>query len=69
MRMAPSHAAPKFWWELILVCVLVFLLVGARTQRNQERATDLATAARIAVEPSSELITVIPLIGPPLALK
>jgi hypothetical protein len=69
MRMAPSHAAPKFWWELILVCVLVFLLVGARSQRNQERATDLAAAARIAVAPSAEIIAVVPILGPPLALK
>ena len=80
MRMAPLHLKRKFWWELMFLGVLVFLLLGSRSQRQREVAlaglpAPIAMALAppvvnfVALVPKVEIgSAVIPLL-PPLALK
>ena len=63
--MAPIHVTRKFWWELIFVSVLVFLLVGVRSQTKREALT----TARPALDPVIELGVVVALPPIPLALN
>jgi len=66
VRMTPSHVKRKLWWELIFIGVLVFLLVGARTQRTQ----DVAVAARARPPaPSIKAAAIVTALAAPLTLK
>lgn len=63
--MSPIHVTRKFWWELIFVSVLVFLLVGVRSQTKR----DALTAAQPTLDPVIELGVVVALPPIPLALN
>src|ERR1043166_3048541 len=63
VRMAPLHMKRKFWWELILISLLVFLLASARSQRKQELAAAVVTVPLV-----PPAVVVAPLMAP-LALK
>jgi hypothetical protein len=63
--MAPIHVTRKFWWELIFISVLVFLLVGVRSQTKR----DVLTATRPALDPVIELGVLVAPPPIPLALN
>jgi hypothetical protein len=65
MRMDPIHVTRKFWWELIFISVLVFLLVGVRSQTKRE----VLAAAQAVLVPVIELGVVAAPPLKPLALN
>lgn len=49
MRMAPKHVKRKFWWELIFISLLLYLLIGVRSQKKGEVAAAAQTIPTPAV--------------------
>lgn len=72
LRMAPLHVKRKFWYELILISVLIFLLAGIPSQTKREAAAAAQAtpaAAVVALAPAAVLGTVEKPLPPPLALQ
>ena len=67
MRMAPNHVKHKFWWELIFISVLIYLVVGVRSQKKQElvAAAQATAAAAMAALAQVNLPPVVELDGKP----
>ena len=70
--MAPKHVQRKFWWELLLISLLLYLLAGVRSQKKHEMVAAAqagAAPATIALAPTIPLGVVATPLPLPLALK
>jgi len=61
LRMAPLHVKRKFWSELILISVLIFLLAGVRSQtKREDLAAAQITPAPVVATPAPTVATLAP---------